>query len=426
MKKPIPQKLDLLIITTNFCRADEERTPYGVSCLVNAFRRGESAKSGRIRSFTYDLNRHFDSETGKFKINFKKIARFLARKIVKSGCNVVAFSTFAWSDLIFTKTMAILAWRKNHPLIVLGGPMVIGSLAELQGLYPHADFFIESYGEKVFANLREYLLQAHEGGSRLIKDLPVFEELVSPYFSNLIKIEKGMSVRMELRRGCLFNCAFCRHRNPEKKVFCVDCAQNHQRELMLFKEKQVGKINVLDPYFNDVRPEFKEISRAFLQNVRDLQIDTKISLQIRPEMLDDEYLNIAQTMPNLIFEIGIQSLDDAVIAKINRGGKDTRKKVLEKLAEVARRKITSEITLIYGLPLQTAKSFASDIATLTSLGFSKISAFPLQIYRGTELFSTYRKFGLKTRLNEIGILEVCDNPTRDFAKMRAIATNLKN
>ena len=432
MTKKLPRKLDLLIIATNFCRADEERTPYGVSCLVNAFRRGESAKTGRIRSFTYDLNRHFDRETGKFKIKFKKIARFLARKIVKSGCNVVAFSTFAWSDLIFTKTMAILARRKNRPLIMLGGPMVIGSLAELQGLYPHADFFIESYGEKVFANLREYLVQdyrvtpdndkkTYESRNRLIKDLPVFEELVSPYFSNLIRIEKGMSVRMELRRGCLFNCAFCRHRNPEKKVFCVDCAQNHRRELMLFKEKQVGKINVLDPYFNDVRPEFKEISRVFLQNVRDLQIDTKISLQIRPEMLDDEYLDTAQTMPNLIFEIGIQSLDDAVIAKINRGGKGTRQKVLEKLAEVARRKITSEITLIYGLPLQTAQSFASDIATLTSLGFSKISAFPLQIYRGTELFSTYREFGLKTRLNEIGILEVCDNPAHDFEKMQFLA-----
>lgn len=422
--RTMPKKLDVLIIALNFCRADEERTPYGVSCLVNAFRSGANGSRGRIRSLTYDLNRHFDAGRGAFRINHRKVARILARKIQRSGCNAVAFSTFAWSDVIFKKTMAILSRRKNRPIIVMGGPMVIGSLALLRNEYPCADFFIESYGEKVFANLRGYLARAEESGNRLIKDLPEFEKLVSPYFSNLIRIEKGMSVRMELRRGCLFNCSFCRHRNPEKKVFCVDCSQNHRRELELFKEKQVAKINVLDPYFNDCRAEFKEISFEFLRNVRDLQIEAKISLQIRPEMLDGDYLDIAQTMPNLIFEIGIQSLDDRVIAQINRGGTGTRKKVLEKLAEVARRKIASEITLIYGLPLQTAESFESDIKTLKSLGFTKISAFPLQIYRGTEIFEQYRDFGLQTRLNEIGILEVCDNPAHDFARMREIASEL--
>ena len=419
-------EMNLLLVATNFCREDEERTPYGISCLVNAFINGKSGKHGKIKTFTYDLMEHFNPKLNKFDIDYNEIAKKLAKAILSSGCNIVGFSNFAWSDLIYKKTIKILSRSKNRPTIIMGGPMVCGGEQVLLKEYPNVDFFIESYGEKVFSNLGEYLSRAIANGNRLIKDLPVFETLTSPYLSGLISVKEGMSVRMELRRGCLFNCTFCRHRNPEKKVFCIGCAESHRKELELFKEKKVGKINVLDPYFNDCRVDFKEVSFNFLRTVKELKIQSPISLQIRPEMLNKEYLDVAESMPNLIFEIGIQSLDNVVSKKINRGGKNTREIVLEKLNEVIKRKIQTEITLIYGLPLQTAYSFKSDIETLKSLGFSKISAFPLQIYRGTDIFENYANFGLKVKLNDIGILQVYDTPNHDFSEMENIANELKN
>lgn len=410
-------KLKVLLVSTNFCRPDEVRTPYGITCLVNAFRHGKN--NGSIDAFTYDLNRHFDESLGKFSINYEKTAALIAEKIMENGCNIAAFSVFAWSDELFKKTMAILFSYKKHPIIVMGGPMVCGGLETLRKEYPFADFFIESYGEKVFSNLGEYLSRAEKSGNPLIKDLPVFEELTSSYLSGLIPLKEGMTVRMELRRGCLFNCSFCRHRNPEKKVFCVGCMEARREELMLFKEAKVRKINVLDPYFNDLRTGFKRISLEFLKLLKELDVKAYVSLQIRPEVLAEEYLDIAETMPNLIFEIGVQSLDNKVTKAIKRGGDN--KKVIETLEEVARRGIRTEITLIYGLPYQTAESFRNDVNFLKTFGFSKITAFPLQIYRGTEMFDEYQRYGLKAKPNDLGILEVCDNPTHDVEEMRKIA-----
>jgi coproporphyrinogen III oxidase-like Fe-S oxidoreductase len=104
---------------------------------------------------------------------------------------------------------------------------------------------------------------------------------------------------------------------------------------------------------------------------------------------------------------------------INRGGDNNR--VLEMLKKVARRGIRTEITLIYGLPHQTAESFRKDVDLLKAFGFSKITAFPLQIYRGTKMFDEYHGFGLKVKPNDLGILEVCDNPAHDIDEMRKIA-----
>lgn len=411
------KNLKVLLVSTNFCRHDEERTPYGITCLVNAFMHGKS--NGSIDTLTYDLNGHFDENLGKFCINYDKTAVLIAEKIMENGCNIAAFSVFAWSDELFKKTMAILVRCKKRPIIVMGGPMVCGGLETLRKEYPSADFFIESYGEKVFANLGEYLFGAEESVNPLIKDLPEFEKLNSPYLSGLIPLKEGMTVRMELRRGCLFNCSFCRHRNPEKKVFCVGCMETHREELMLFKAAKVRKINVLDPYFNDRRTGFKSISLEFLKLVKEIGIKADVSLQIRPEMLTDEYLDIAETMPNLIFEIGVQSLDNKVSTVINRGGDNG--KVVEQLKKVAKRGIRTEITLIYGLPCQTAESFRKDVDLLKTFGFSKITAFPLQIYRGTEMFDEYQDFGLKVKPNDLGIFEVCDNPTHDIEEMRKTA-----
>lgn len=418
MGKILPGKsLNVMLVATNFCRPDEARVPYGVSCLTNAFKTS-GKNSGAIRTLVIDLNRFYQTGRGDFRIKYGKLAKKIATLILRSSCNVAAFSTFAWSDRLFSKTIAILSRHKKHPLIVVGGPMVIGTLGELQKCYPSADFFIESYGEKVFADLGAYLC----GKERLVKDLPAFETLSSPYLDGEIPVRHGQAVRMELRRGCLFHCAFCRHRNLEKKVFCIGCRRTHVQELEFFKAHGVRKINVLDPFFNDRRKDFKALSMNFLSDVRRLGLDAEISLQIRPEMLDEDYLDEAQKMPNVIFEIGVQSLDDEVCRAIDRGAKNAV--VIKKLSEVARRKIRTEITLIYGLPKQTATAFRRDLETLCNMGFEKVSAFPLQVYPGTKLYETYRDFGLEIKENALGILQVCGNPSGDFSEMEMLASAL--
>lgn len=414
----LPKNLKVLLVAVNFFNHKKSNILYNILCLMLAFIKGNHG--GIIQPLIYNLNKYYDRKDKFFHLNFNKIARQLAKKILESKCNIVAFSMFAYSDLLFQKTMALLVQSPNCPIILLGGRMICGNVQELKKRYPHANFFIESYGEKVFSNLRKYLLEAEENNNPIIKALPNFEELKSPYLLNPNLIRQGMTVELELRRGCPFNCSFCTHRNSDKEVFCIGCNQNIEKLLLLFKKKKVAKINVIDPCFNDLRTI--EISKSFLNLVQKLEITALISLQIRPEVLTSEFLDIAKNMPNLIFEVGIQSIDNKVLPKINRW-KDCSK-VIQSLKELQKRRIKTEITLIYGLPNQTVESFKNDIDSLKALGFNKITAFPLQLYPGTELFEKYQDYGLEVSQNDLEIMQVCDNPTHDFNEMNEIAKNL--
>ena len=98
---------------------------------------------------------------------------------------------------------------------------------------------------------------------------------------------------------------------------------------------------------------------------------------------------------------------------------------MDRLREVVRHDINTEITLIYGLPNQTYESFENDINTLKKMGFKDIKAFPLQIYPATEILNTYSDFGLKVKnVEPFGIMEVYDNPSHDFEQMNKLAGEL--
>ena len=168
--------------------------------------------------------------------------------------------------------------------------------------------------------------------SSLIELMPSFSELDSPYLSGQIGVKKSMSVRMETRRGCLFNCAYCRHRNANCSVYQIGQMERTKKELELFSAAGVKKINVLDPFFNDINNQDMEKAKGlgFLRTCREMNVSSEISLQIRPEMLKKEYLELASDMKNVTFEIGIQSLDPDVYPHIRRGNFRTRNLVLEK------------------------------------------------------------------------------------------------
>ena len=426
-------ELNVLLVSFNFCRPDENQDPYGISCLKTAFNNSPyKLLNDRISSLVIDLNQSVFAD---------EIIPQILCAIRESGANILAFSNFIWADRFIRLALPLVRSEFKSLLILMGGPMVSGSEESLKATYPQVDFFIKSFGEEVFKNIRGLLLKedsllsnlpdcvksANFPKSNLIEVLPSFSELDSPYLSGQIGIKKGMSVRMETRRGCLFNCAYCRHRNANCRVYQIGQEERTKKELELFSAAGVKKINVLDPFFNDINNQDMEKAKGlgFLRTCRDMKISSEISLQIRPEMLKKEYLELASQMKNVTFEIGIQSLDPQVYPHIRRGNIRTRDLVLEKLSEIQKCRINSEITLIYGLPNQTYDSFARDIELLKGLGFEDIKAFPLQLYPSTEIIKTYRNFGLKAKnVEPFGILQIYSNPAGDFDRMARLAEAL--
>lgn len=403
--------IKMILTAVSFLRDDEPQEPYGISCLVDAFN-GGNQEGDTIIPYIIDCNQYWNDIKENFDVDWGKMANEAAAKIIASGCNVAAFSCFAWCDSFCKLVLQKIKGHKNIEKIILGGPTIVGGLATMQNEFPQADLFIESYGEKVFANLRKYFSE----NQKYVLDLPDFCELQSPYLSGRVSVSEGMTVRMELRRGCCFQCTYCRYKDNKRQIYRIGNRERWQRELQMFKKAKVKKINVLDAFFNE-QGRNKQMGLDFLKYCKQIGLDADISLQIRPECLDDDYLDILSKMPNVIVEIGIQSLDEKVMKAIKRGN---REKVLLTLKKVAKLGIRTEITMIYGLPYQTAESFKKDLYYLDGFGFETLSAFQLSIYNGTELYETYQDYGLKAKRDSIGVLMVYDNPTHDIDLMKQI------
>ena len=409
--------LRVLLVSSNFCRSNEPRDAYGASCLISAFRNSPTNAGDTLDVFTCDLNR-FQKVNGDFNIDWNLVASEVVTRALIGGYNVVAFSVFGWCEKMVALAGAELRRRVPGIFIMLGGTSVFGSEVELRRRFPFADMFTLSYGEKIFANLRRYISQ---GVARVI-DLPKFGELESPYLSGVISLDGGVNtVRAETRRGCSFHCSFCKHRDTlSGKVYRIDNYERHLDELKLFKERGVKKLNVLDPLFND----YEGHGEQYLKLIRKVGFTGKVSLQIRPELLTERFMEEASLNPNVSFEIGVQSLDPAVLKTIQRGGSKTEGQLREKLDRCRELGVATMVTLIYGLPLQTYDSFARDIGIIKSYGVGKVGAFPLQIYEGTKLADDIGLYGLTLKEDAFGIPEVVDNPTHDFEKMQKLAETI--
>ena len=414
----IHNPIRMLLVGSNLCRANEPYDPYGVSCLANAFRGSVANVGDTLEIFTFDLNRFQDNITGDYSIEWELIAEEIVTRVRIGRYNVVAFSVFGWFEKAVVLAGIRLAGLANPPFIMLGGASIFGDEVQLHLRFPFANMFTLSYGEKIFANMRHYI----NSGATRIMELPDFKSLQSPYLTGEIQIGGAIdTVRAETRRGCSFRCSFCKHRDTiSGKVYSFD---NHERmldELKLFKSKGIKKLNVLDPLFND----YKGHGEYYLKLIRKVGFDGKITLQIRPEVLTESFMEEASLNPNVTFEIGVQSLDPAVLKVIQRGGKGTESQLREKLLRCKEFGISTMVTLIYGLPLQTYDSFARDIDIVKNYGVTKVGAFPLQVYPGTKLADDIDKFGLTLHENAFGITEVAGTPFHDFERMQALALNV--
>lgn len=407
-----------LLVGSNFCRENESYDAYGISCLATAFKASQNNAKDTLDILTCDLNHFYNKTTKRFKIDWYSIAQQIEKKVFTGNYNVVAFSVFGWFEKAVKIASHEIKRHNKNIFIVLGGPSIFGAEDSLKNDFPNADIFIFGYGEQIFANLKFHI----NSGKRCIDEPPKFEKLISPYLFGEIPITgKIDSVRTETRRGCPFRCGFCKHRDTRSgTVHKVGNFERFYEELTLFKNKGVKKLNLIDPLFNDTKGQ----GISYLEQIRLIGFEGKVTLQIRPEFLTTRFIEEASLNSSIIFEIGIQSLDAKVLPTIQRGAKKTEQLLHEKLLECKRMGITIETTLIYGLPNQTYESFARDIEILKNHEVAKVSAFPLQIYKGTRIAEDYKNFNLVVAENDLGILEVVDNPNHDFEKMRTLASSI--
>jgi radical SAM superfamily enzyme len=139
----------------------------------------------------------------------------------------------------------------------------------------------------------------------------------------------------------------------------------------------------------------------------------------------DKFINLCKKI-NSHLEFGLQTAIESESNIIDR--KNNINTVREVLNRLNVNDISYEVSLIYGLPMQTVQSFKESIDFLMENGCKSIVAYPLMLLKGTELYSKRNKYSfVEKKLGSYNIPTVISSNTfteKEWMEMETIAKQL--
>jgi hypothetical protein len=297
----------------------------------------------------------------------------------------VALGAYVWGEELLQGVLPSLRALGFGGRLILGGPQISYSGAGLERLYPGVDLFIRGYGEAALAALGRgeepgSIPGVHVAGAQdqVAQAAVALESLPSPWLSGAIPLEGQRFVRWETQRGCPFRCSFCQHKEAGARLLrrALDLPRV-EAEIDLFCASGVEDIAVLDPIFN-MGPQAVGVLERFAAR----GYKGRLSLQCRAEAIDEAFLEAAGAL-DVRLEFGLQTIHEDEGRAIQR--RNNLGRVDAALSAVRARGIAHEVSLIFGLPLQTVARFEASVAWCLERAVPVIKAFPLMLLRGTEL-----------------------------------------
>lgn len=311
--------------------------------------------------------------------------------VSEAGARVlVGIGAFVWCE---PEVQALLRALCPKADVVLGGPQI--SYAEpglLEKTYQGARYFVRGNGELAMVSLaagraENGLYGLHIAGMTDLcnrADFPL-DALPSPHLDGTSPI--GSFVRWETQRGCQFSCTFCQHRQPGARLRNSNLATERLgREMSAFRDAGTAKIAVLDPIFNT------DDGRAvgLLGRLKEAGVGARLSFQCRFELVTDAFLDAVEQL-DATLEFGLQTIHDDEARAIGRP--NHMGSVENVISKLNRRRIPYEVSLIYGLPFQTVRSFRNSVDWCLKRGVPRVRAWPLMLLRGTKIHTEREKWG---------------------------------
>jgi radical SAM superfamily enzyme YgiQ (UPF0313 family) len=401
-----------LLVTFDFSQRGKSGTGFAAGSLLSACRNHkEYGKKFIINHLAIPM-----STLAREQLSVVEIVNDINKNVPLANLDRLALACYVWNSKLVEPVIELCRKNGFKGKVILGGYQI--NRKSCHELYPNGDFYIPGYGE---ASLPEAILDEHSITRRIIENVIDFETLPSPYLDGTISIEQGHEMlHWETRRGCMFKCNFCAHRDLKDKGVHLLGMNKIKQELDLFKIKKVKKINVLDPIFNN-EPNHIEILKYAIK----INLKAMLALQVRFERVNEEFLKLCSQL-NVHLEFGLQTADVYESRIIERG--NSMNKVDKSIALIQQWQQPFEVSLIYGLPGQTVDSFKGSIEYLHRRGVGIIKAFPLMLLEGTKLAEDKEKYLIvEDVIDEGGIPHVVESYsfTRpEWLMMHILANNL--
>lgn len=347
-------------------------------CTVNA--RFQHAAFG-LRYLLANMG-ELESSTSLKEFSLGVRERDVVEQILQCEPTIVGLSVYIWNVEVLTTVAELLRALRPELTLVIGGPEVSHEWEDTR-LFQAANYLVRGEGDVAFAKLCRDILGGRPPLGKIVQGgLPALNDLISPYSHyTAFDLEHGRIIYVEASRGCPFSCHFCLSsldrsvRSFELSAFLV--------EMESLLERGVRQFKFVDRTFNLKSETSERILGFFLERYVEGMF---LHFEMIPDRLPDGLKPLICAFPPgvLQFEVGIQSFNEEVCARIGR--RQNFRLIEENLTFLKESSgVHVHADLIAGLPGEDIHSFARGFDALVALSPSEIQVGILKRLKGTPI-----------------------------------------
>jgi len=344
------------------------------------------------------------------EFNISNDPQDVARTILAESPRIVGLGIYIWNRVALLEVAGILKKLDPELVIVLGGPEMC-ELAQ-QPIVDDVNHIIIGEGDLRFAALCRQILEGDDVQEKVITaGSPELDRLILPYDLYSEEDIDHRIIYVESSRGCPYQCEYC-YSGGGRAVRYFDLAV-----VLPEFEKLLGRgvrhFKFVDRSFNLRIDRCIEILQFFLANY---QPGLRLHFELVPDRLPERFRAVIQLFPAgaLHFEVGIQSYNDEVTARIRRRMDAARTDDnIRFLVEDCGADI--HVDLIAGLPGESLASFAAGFDRLVALRPDEIQLGILKQLPGTAILRHTMAWGMNYNLEPP--YDIIENSLIDAAAM---------
>lgn len=305
----------------------------------------------------------------------------IAERLLAEKPSIIGFGVYIWNVEDTTRLVAMLKQVAPEVVVVVGGPEVSHEV-DGQRICQLADYVVTGWGDVTFPQLCADIVAGNRPAEKIhAGKQPPLAELALPYREYSDNDIARRFIYVEASRGCPFKCEFCLSA-LDKTAWPFDL-QRFLGELQILHERGVRHFRFVDRTFNLKVDTSLAILGFFLERMSD---DLFIHFELIPDHLPEKLKAAILRFPSghLHFEVGIQTWDEAVQARISRRQNNA-------LAEANLRWLREEsqalihVDLIAGLPGEDLSTFGRGFDRLHALRPHEIQVGILKRLRGAPI-----------------------------------------
>jgi anaerobic magnesium-protoporphyrin IX monomethyl ester cyclase len=400
---------------------------------------GNEFRYFKLRSFEHHLGvAYIQAYLAKHGFTSKQVTPSLGstlsdcvEQLIATDAKIIGFTCYDSNYFLIRTIASLIKRRKPETIVIAGGPTATFSDDLLLNNSSDIDICVRFEGEKttlelvsrntdrsLLTNIEDVAGITYRHNTSIVRtpDRPLFgasnnkefglDDLPSPYLEAILDGTEGAGILTA--RGCTHHCTYCNFSAMSKHTIRYHSIDRVIAELEYIYNSGTSHSKVVmindDAFTLNVR-RAKEICKRIINK----GIKLELSCLCRADNLDRELIELLNEAGFVDISFGVESAVPRVlhnIKKVHRIEQNfdkedyaSEKRFLSKIKEgIALAKsygMKTSVSIILGLPGETANDGLKTIEFIRSLGVDFYEHNYLTLFPGTELFSTANNYGIK-------------------------------